>query len=92
MPTVFVRITSEEERQLLYNSIKDTCCNGISRNPLNETLLHDRLCRTRYSKFDTESLTYRGSWHSAEVCAGYAVYSVQDFLKLINKQLEEIPL
>ena len=92
MATVFVRITSEESRQLLYNSIKDTCYNGLSLIPLNETILDCEWTRTRYSKFDTEPLTYLGSWHSAEVCAGYAVYSVQDFLKLINKQLEEIPL
>lgn len=92
MPTVFVKITSEESRQLLLNSIKDTCYNGMSYVPLNETVLDCRWSRTRYSKFNTEPLTYLGSWHSAKVCAGYVVYSVQDFLKLINKQLEEIPL
>ena len=92
MTTVFVRITSEEERQLLYNSIKDVCYNGVSLVPLNETVLNCKWSRVRYSKFDTEPLSYLGSWDASGAIAGYVNYSVPDFLKLINKQLEEIPL
>ena len=92
MATVFVRITSEEERQLLYNSIKDVCFNGVSLVPINNTLLDCKWSRTRYSKFDTEPLSYLGSWHNSAACVGYHCYSVPDFLKLINNQLEEIPL
>lgn len=92
MATVFVRIDSEEHRQLLYNSIKDVCCSAISLLPLSASVLNNTWTRIRYSKFSTEPLSYLGSWHSSEPVAGYHCYSVPDFLKLINNQLEEIPL
>ena len=89
---MFVRVTSEDERQLLYNTIKNVCYNGIGLCSLADTILNWTWERNRYCEFTTNPLTYLGSWHNAEVMAGHDNYSVQDFLKLIKEQLEEIPL
>lgn len=88
---MFVLCKTDEERQSLYNAIKDVCYSDICM-PIKETLLNYSNVTPRFYRFNINPLTYLGSWHSAEPVAGYHCYSVPDFLKLINNQLEEIPL
>lgn len=96
---VYVKVTRETQRRLLYESIKDFCYNNVNHyKGVEDSLLASPIEYRRgyfkLYKFTTEPLAYCGryGYNEKESMQGIIPASVKEFLQLIEPDIGEIRL